>query len=122
MNLSSHPLPLGLLFSISVPGDGAVGTGLPAGVTAGLGIGVGIGLGTVVAIGVGIGVACGEAAARVDTPLHRVRLIAQAASAAVKARGIAFIIHPPRKCRYPYRFPALHASSPSKPRIARLAN
>jgi hypothetical protein len=78
-----------LLFSISVPGEGAVGIGLPAGVTTG--IGVGTGLGTGVAIGVGMGVACGEAAACVDMPLNSARAIAAAATAAVMARGIAFM-------------------------------
>jgi hypothetical protein len=81
VNFSSQ-LPLGLLLSISVPGEGAVGTGLPAGVIAGMGTGggVGIGLGTGVTAGVGIGVACGDAAARGDTPPQSVSASAHAAS------------------------------------------
>src|SRR5205823_8404217 len=69
--------------------------GLGTGVGIGLGTGVAIGLGTAVAIGVGtglgIGVACRAAAARVGAPVHSVRPIAHAASAAVRARVIAFM-------------------------------
>jgi hypothetical protein len=90
LNFSSQ-LPLGLLLSMSVPGAGAVGTRLPAGVTAGFGIGLETGV--AIGAGLGTGVACGAAVARIDTPPNSAKVTAQAAIAAGKARGIAFIMY-----------------------------
>lgn len=103
LNFCNQAEPLGLLLSISVPGDGAVAGGFPAGVTAGFGIGlvagvvagigavVAAGLGMAVTDGLGIGVACASAVC-IGAELHSVTANAQAATTAVKMRGVALFI------------------------------